>query len=245
MILQRWHLFVNDMGWGTEKYIVIFTKTFPIKNSTWGTEKGVAVFAKAFSINLYDSFIKTHLTITKIWWLMTIIFKVTVCIFDSFVCDSGILLHHKILWFCSIVIWAFLALVRICKGVTCLWTSWHDGVQGNRLQSLQKHIPSICFPFFQSNSQNSLSIMASDKHFEGYSLYIWQLCDFGILDHRKILWFCSFVISAFLTLVRFCDLAKMALVYEHHDTGYENIFCNLYKSISINIFSLGSKQFSK
>ena len=109
------------MAWGTEKYIVILTKTFPIKNSTWGTEKCVAVFAKAFSIDLFYPFIKTHLTITKIWWLMTIILKVTVCIFDSFVCDSSILDHHKILWFCSILIWAFLALVRICKGVTCLW----------------------------------------------------------------------------------------------------------------------------
>ena len=66
MILQRRHLFVNDMAWGTEKYIVILTKTFPIKNSTWCTEKCDAVFAKAFSINLFDPFIKTHLTITRI-----------------------------------------------------------------------------------------------------------------------------------------------------------------------------------
>ena len=44
--------FVNNMAWGTRKYIAIFTKTFPIKNNIWGTEKYVAVFAKAFPINL-------------------------------------------------------------------------------------------------------------------------------------------------------------------------------------------------
>ena len=66
MILQRWHLFVNDMTWVTQKYIEIFTKAFPIKDSTWGTEKYVVVFAKAFPINLFDPFFKTHLTKTKI-----------------------------------------------------------------------------------------------------------------------------------------------------------------------------------
>ena len=105
MIVQRWHLFVNDMAWGTDKYIEIFTKAFPIKNSTWGTEKCVAVFAKAFPINLLFPFIKTNLTITKIWWLVTSTLKVTVCIFDSLVCDLGIFDPLKILWFNSIVIW--------------------------------------------------------------------------------------------------------------------------------------------
>ena len=76
---------------------------FPIKNSTWGTEKCVAVFAKAFPINLFDILIKTHLTTTKIWWLVTSILKVTVCILDSF----SLYIWQLCLWFWASLILAF------------------------------------------------------------------------------------------------------------------------------------------
>ena len=31
MILQRWQLFANDMAYGTENYIAIFQKHFPLR----------------------------------------------------------------------------------------------------------------------------------------------------------------------------------------------------------------------
>ena len=141
MILQRWHLFVNDMVWGTEKYIVILKKHFQSRT-----------------------------------------------------------VH---------------------------------GVQRNVLQSLQRHFPSIFWPLYLNTSHNNQNLMASYKHFVGYSLYIWQLCDLGFLDHHKIWWFCSFVIWAFLAHVRF---AKVALVCEHHDMGYREVGCNLNKSMSHQSF---------
>ena len=211
--------------------------------------------------------------------------KITTCIFDSFVCDSGILDPCKILW--------------LCKDGICLWMTWH-GVQRNILRYLQKHFPfrtvhevqKMCCSLWKSISHQSFlslyqntshydqNMMTSDKHFEGYSLYIWQLClwfrhfwssynsdilqhcDLGIAickkacrinlfsfsqnslvwwlvtsilkvivcvlnsfvcylgihDHWKLC-FCSIVIWAFLTLVRFCAFAKMAFVCERYDMG--------------------------
>ena len=43
------------------------------------------------------------------------------------------------------------------------------------------------------------------------------------------------MILASVTLVKFCDFAKMALVCEHHDMGYLEICCNLYKALPINL----------
>ena len=61
---------------------------------------------------------------------------------------------------------------------------------------------------------------------------VWQLCDSRILA-PQILWFCSIVIWALLTLVRFCDFAKMALVCERHDMGYWEICCHFPSFFSL------------
>ena len=109
------------------------------------------------------------------------------------------------IWQCCPMI---LVKLWFCKDGICLWTSVHKvhEVQRNVLQSLQKHVQSIFFsPCFQNNSQNSLSMMVSDKYYEGNCLtalwlshpcslsnsMILQYCDLGTLDLLKILWFCE------------------------------------------------------
>ena len=194
-------------------------------------------------------------------------FTFTVCIFDSFVCDLGILDPCKILWFCSIVcdlgilgprkiVWfckdgiclwtsdtgcrkidcnlyksiprqSFFTSVYVtgildpckilwfCKDGICLWMTWH----GDReiYCNLYKSIPcqgqymgyremccSLCksishqsfWPLYQNTSHNNQNMMTSDKHFEGYSLYIWQLCQ----------WFRHFRTSQNSVILQHCDL---------------------------------------
>ena len=135
----------------------------------WGRNEYIAIFTKALLVIFFLVF-KTILKIAQVWWLMATNMEVTVCIFESFVYDLGILYPCKILWF--------------CKDGICLWTSWH-GVQRNRLLSLQKHFPSIFLSLFSQY----LTIAK-----------MWQLvlvtvtvCIFDMLsdDPRKIMWFCK------------------------------------------------------
>ena len=103
---------------------------------------------------------------------MTSILKVTVCIFDSFVIwafliiENSVLLQHcdlGILDPCKICDFAKMALV--CES--------HDMGYREIDFNLYKNMSyQSFFPFLQIISQNSLSMMASDKHFEGYSLHI-------------------------------------------------------------------------
>ena len=119
-----WSLKIYDFAkmafvceWHGMGYKVIYWnlyKSIPHQEQYMGYREMCCSLCQAFPINLYDPYIKTDPTITKIWWLVTSTLKVTVCTFDSFVCDTDILDPHKILWFCSIVIWTFLALVRFC-----------------------------------------------------------------------------------------------------------------------------------
>ena len=125
-------------------------KQIPSKNSTLSTEKCIAVFAKAFPINLFETFIKTHLTITKIWWLVTSTLKATDCILDSFVSDLGIRdpLKFSVIWqHYDLDILGPNKILVILQRCHLFVNIWHE-VQRSRLQSLQKHVPSIFFPFF-------------------------------------------------------------------------------------------------
>ena len=154
------------MTWhGVQRNILLSLQiTFPIKNSTWSTKKCVASFWPLYQNTSHNN--QNLMASDKHFEVFT------VCIFDSFVFCLGILDSHKNS--VNLQLCAFLALVRFCKGVTCLYTSWH-GVQRNRLQSFQKHVPSIFFPFFQNNSQNSLSMIASDNRYGVNSLYLTAL----------------------------------------------------------------------
>ena len=49
---------------------------------------------------------------------------------------------------------------------------------------------------YQNTSHNNQNFMTSDEHFEGYSLYIWQLC----------LWFRHFRTSQNSVILQHCDL---------------------------------------
>ena len=97
---------------------------------------------KSMSYQSFFPFFKTFLKIALVWWLVTSILKVTVCIFDSFVCDLGILDHRKILLLqhCDLGILDPCKILCFCKDGLCLWTLWY-GVGMNILQCLQKHFP--------------------------------------------------------------------------------------------------------
>ena len=230
-----------DLGILGPRKILCFCKDGTCLWTSWhGVQRTRLQSVQTMSYQSFFPFFKTFLKIALVWWLVTSILKVTVCIFDSFViwafliiensvlsqyCDLGILDPCKILWF--------------YKDGLCLWRSWY-GVGMNILQSLQKHFQYFftCFQIILEKAQVwwlvTTNMEVTVCTFDSF------VCDFGIPDIGKILWFCSFVISAFLTLVRFCDFAKMALVCERHDMGNENISAIFTKAFPINLF-LGFK----
>ena len=114
----------------------------------------------------------------------------------------------------------------------------------NSTWSTEKYIASF-WPLYQNTSHNNQNLMASDKHFEVFTVCIFdsfvfclgildshknsvnlQLCDLGILGPRKILQRCHL----FVYIMTWSTEKKVAI---------------FPKACPINLFSFFSKQFSK